>query len=92
MTDTLEQRAVSCADEMGRALLYLRAIRGFSRANSYHSVDVIRLAYWALYDQMFSHVIKVLGREEAGFWFLVDKHETQCVRLCAQTIAFLLMT
>jgi hypothetical protein len=86
MTETLEQRAVSrSTDEIGRAILYLRALRGLSRADSYHAVDFVRLAYWALYDQLFAHVIRVLGpREQAGFWFLVKKHKNACAEFCTR--------
>jgi hypothetical protein len=86
MTETLEQRAVvRCADEMGRSLLYLRAIRGLVDAETYHAIDFIRLAYWALYDQMLTHVIRVLDdREEAGFWFLTKGNAATVEALCSE--------
>jgi hypothetical protein len=86
MTETLEQRAVArCADEMARAHLYQLALRGLGRSRSYHGIDFIQLAQWALYDQMFGHVIKVLDRrEKAGFWYLVSKRRTVVPKLCAQ--------
>ena len=68
-----ERVLTRCLDELGRAICYLRALRGIDRAETYHAVDFIRLSSWALRDQMFAHVIKVLGKkEEAGFWSLHD--------------------
>lgn len=82
--ERLEQRSVArCTDEMARAILYLRALRGLAAADSDHGVDFIRLSYWAIYDQLFSHVIKVLDRREhAGFWFLVRSYPKLCDTLC----------
>ena len=51
---------VRCLDELGRAILFKRALRGLHRAETYHSIDFVRLSALALYDQMFSHAIKVL--------------------------------
>jgi hypothetical protein len=82
--ETLEQRSVArCTDEMARAILYFRALRGLAAADSDHGIDFIRLSYWAIYDQLFSHVIKVLDRrEQAGFWFLVQSYPDLCDKLC----------
>jgi hypothetical protein len=85
VTETLEQRAVArCADEMARAHLYRLALRGLGRSRSYHGIDFIQLAQWALYDQMFGHAIKVLDRrEKAGFWYLISKKKDRVPKLCA---------
>jgi hypothetical protein len=78
--ETLEQRSVArCCDEMGRAILFLRALRGVVKGETAHGIDFIRLAMFALEDQMHAHIIKVLdGREQAGFWYLYKKHEKAC--------------
>jgi len=82
--ETLEQRAVArCIDEAGRAILYGRALAGLEAADSYHGVDFIQLAYWALFDQMIAHSIKVLvTRERHGFWYLVKRHKQMVHELC----------
>ena len=86
MTVTLEQRIVArCADELGRSLLYLRAIRGLVDAQTNHAIDFIRLAYWALHDQMLTHVIKVLDdREKAGLCSLIESNAETVEALCSE--------
>jgi hypothetical protein len=65
--------------------MYWRALRGLGRAKSYHGVDFIQLATWALHDQMIAHAIKVLDRrEQAGLWYLVAKNRRAIPKLCAQ--------
>lgn len=85
MNDEVAKRAVArYADEMGRAILYLRALKGLYTAETYHSIDFIRLTTWALYDSIFVHVIKVLHpREQAGFWRLYRANQPACERICA---------
>jgi hypothetical protein len=84
--ETLEQRSVArCCDEMGRAILFLRALRGVVKGETAHGIDFMRLAMFALEDQMIAHMIKVLdGREQAGFWYLYKKHEKACFEFAAQ--------
>jgi hypothetical protein len=61
VAETLEQRAVArCTDEIARASMYLCALRGLDRANSYNCIDFVQLASWAMYDQMIGHACKVL--------------------------------
>jgi hypothetical protein len=70
--ESLQQRAATrCANELGKAILYSRALEGLSKADGYYGIDFIRLAEWAFFDQMFAHSMKALDpREKAGFWFL----------------------
>jgi hypothetical protein len=65
--------------------MYWRAWQGLSKAKSYHGIDFIQLAAWALHDQMIAHSIKVLDRrEQAGFWYLVTKRKHTIPKLCAK--------
>lgn len=82
----LERRAIDrCLDELARAILYKRALRGLHQAETYHGIDFVRLSSLALYDQMFSHAMKVLNpREKAGFWYVVRRHRAESARICAQ--------
>jgi hypothetical protein len=75
MNQTIEQRAVKrCANEIGKAILYARALQGLAKADGYYGIDFIRLAEWAFFDQMFAHAIKVLDtREKSGLSFLLKK-------------------
>ena len=82
--ETLEQRSVHrCANELGKAILYSRALKGLESADSFHSIDFFRLASWALFDQLFAHAIKVLDpREKAGFAFLCDRYRDSVSEFC----------
>ena len=77
--ESLEERAVArCVDEMARALFYLRALQGLSKTETYHSIDFIQLAAWALHDQMLMHMCKVLidkksRNDGCNIWFLIEK-------------------
>lgn len=80
MIESTDQRCVKrCANELGKAILYSRALKGLAAAESYHAIDFIRLAEWAMFDQMISHAIKVFKHSrdpsrDLGFWWLWDRH------------------
>jgi hypothetical protein len=82
----LTERAIDrCLDELGKAILYKRALRGLYRAETDHGIDFVRLCAWALYDQMFTHAIKVLHpREKAGLWYIIRRHKKETSQICAQ--------
>jgi hypothetical protein len=82
----LETRVIErCLDELSRAILFKRALRGLYRAKTYHGVDFIRLCSLALHDQLFAHAVKVLHpREKAGLWYLVKRYPKETARICAE--------
>jgi len=59
-------------NEAGRAMLERRAMIGLEKANTYHSMDFIRIAYDALFNDMIAHVIKVFEdrSDVASFWYI----------------------
>lgn len=73
MGEPMKESAVKrCANEIGKAILYRRALHGLSKAECYSSIDFMRLAQWAMFDQMFAHAIKVIdNREKCGLFFLL---------------------
>lgn len=75
----MEQRAVTrCANEIGKAILFYRALQGIYKADVYCAVDFIRLSEWAFFDQMFAHAIKVLDKnEKCGLVFLLGRLDPQ---------------
>jgi hypothetical protein len=84
-TRLAKQAIVRCLDEVGKAILYKRALRGLYRAETDHGIDFARLSAWALYDQMFAHAIKVLHpREKAGLWYLIRRYKKETSQICAQ--------
>lgn len=87
----LEARVVDRSlDELARAILFKRALRGLHRAKTAHGIDFVRLCSLALYDQTFAHAIKVLDpREQAGLWYLVRRYPRETSRFCAQHSIFL---
>ncbi len=80
MRELLEQRAaVRCANELGKAILYSRALKGLAKAVGFYGIDFIRLAEWAFFDQMFAHAIKALVEQkgDAGFWYLQRQRRSE---------------
>jgi len=70
---TRYERALSRnLDELARAILERRAMVGMEAAESYHAVDFFRLAYDAMFNDMFAHAIKVLDQnsDSSTFWYL----------------------
>jgi hypothetical protein len=84
--ESLAQRAVHrCCDEIGRSILYLKAIRAIHEGETSHGIDFIHLALLALHDQMVAHTIKVLlKKEQAGFWYLYREYESDCQQFCRE--------
>jgi hypothetical protein len=86
MHTRLEERVVDrCLDELARAMLYRRALRGLYSGKTDHGIDFVRLASLALYDQMFTHAIKVLHpREKAGLWYILRRRRKEVAQICAE--------
>lgn len=59
-------------NEVGRAILNRRAIIGLLNAETFHALDFIRLANWALFNDMIAHSIKTLENRKgnASFWYI----------------------
>ena len=59
-------------NEAGRAILERRAMVGLEKANTYHDMDFIRLAYDALFNDMIGHAIKLFEDTSrvASFWYI----------------------
>jgi len=59
-------------NEVGRAILNRKALVGLESAKTYHVVDFIQSAYWALFNDMFAHAMKVLDyrKGNASFWYI----------------------
>lgn len=71
-TETRYQRALKRnLHEVGRAILERKAMIGIKKADTYHTVDFIKIAYDALYNDMIAHAIKVFeDRGDASFWYI----------------------
>jgi hypothetical protein len=65
-------------DELGRAILDWKAIKGLEVADTAHPIDFIRLSYWALFNDCFAHAMRVFehGRV-ASFWYLRSCKEAE---------------
>ena len=73
ITETRYQRALKRnLHEVGRAILEQRAMVGLENADTYHTVDFIRISYDALFNDMMAHAIKVFENRkgDASFWYI----------------------
>lgn len=58
--------------EVGRCILYLKAMKGLESAGTDHAVDFVRLSYWALSNDCIAGAMRVFDgtRSAASFWYL----------------------
>lgn len=58
--------------ETQRVILNRKALVGMEKAKSYHHIDFFRLSYYAMYNDMITHSMKVLDKhpDSASFWYL----------------------
>lgn len=59
-------------NEVGRAILERRAIVGLEKARTHHTMDFIRIAYDAMFNDMIAHAIKLFEDDSrvASFWYV----------------------
>lgn len=68
----LERSLKRNLDELARCILNLKAIKGLESADTYHAIDFVRISHWALFDDCFTHAMRVFDehRGAASFWYL----------------------
>ena len=73
-------------NEAGRAILERRAMVGLEKANTYHSMDFIRIAYDAIFNDMIAHAIKLFedNSRVASFWYIKRCKEKDIVNFITQ--------
>ena len=86
MVESRYKRAlVRNLNEAGRAILERRAMVGLEKADTYHSMDFIRIAYDALFNDMIAHIIKLFedSKGVASFWYIKrckEKEVKECIQ------------
>ena len=73
------------ANEIGRALLELKALESLEQADTYHGMDFIRLSYDALFNDYIAHAIKVFEDSDvSSFWYLKRCKEKEVLSFCSE--------
>lgn len=89
MNTTINERYQSAlrrnANEIGRALLELKALESIEKANTSHSMDFIRLSYDAMFNDYIAHAIKVFEDSDvSSFWYLKRCKENEVSEFCSK--------
>lgn len=55
------------------------ALSGLESAGEWHGVDFFRISYYALFNSMIGHMMKVLDRHKdcASFWYIYNRKKTE---------------
>jgi hypothetical protein len=69
-----EKALIRNLNELGQAWLERMAITALEAAGEWHGWDFFRITYQALFNDMVSHMIKVLDlhRDSASFWYIYN--------------------
>lgn len=73
-------------NEVGRAILERRAMVGLEKARTHHTMDFIRIAYDAMFNDFIAHAIKLFedSRGVASFWYVKRCKETEVADFVAR--------
>jgi hypothetical protein len=71
-TSRFERTLTRNLNELARAILNWRALKGLEAADPLVSIDFVLLAYWALFNEAFAHAMRAFDehRGAASFWYL----------------------
>ncbi len=73
-------------NEVGQAILERRAMVGLEKARTHHTMDFIRIAYDAMFNDMIAHAIKIFedNSRVASFWYIKMCKEMEVANFTSQ--------